>query len=145
MPKRIGLKVAIMTLIVSLAVVSASVFIQDHLKSDANNSIGKPNSGIIIPPYFDPNSSWDYLIQLFSEFSKVPMIVIVNPENGLGLNYSQSYSNYTSTMEKSGITVLGYIYTSYGTRSLGIVLLQAYDYLHWCGIRGILWMKSQTI
>ena len=145
MAKSIRLKTPIMVLIVSLAVVSASLFIGDYLKNDANNAIGKPNSGIIIPLYFDPNSSWDYLIRLHSEFSKVPMIVIINPENGPGLNYSQSYSNYTSTMEKSGITVLGYIYTSYGTRSLGTVLLQAYDYLHWYGIRGILWMKSQTI
>ena len=137
MAKSISPKTAILALIVSLAVVSASILIEDHLKDEASGSIENSNSGIIVPLYFDPNASWNYLIQLHSEFPNLPIIVIINPDNGPGMNYSRSYSNYTATMEKSGITVLGYVYSSYGTRSLETLKLQAYDYLHWYGIRGI--------
>ena len=137
MTKRITLRTAILALIASVTIISASIFIEDYLERDAGRSIEVPNTGIIIPLYFDPNSSWNYLGQLHSEFPGVPMVVIINPDNGPGQNYSQSYSNWTAILEKSGITLLGYIYTSYGERSLATVKLQAYDYLQWYGIRGI--------
>lgn len=132
-------RVVAATIIVSAAVISVYVFAEQNMDKNRTFPVytSVDRSGIIIPLYFDPNTTWYEIVQLHHEYPGVPMIVIVNPDNGPGSNYSQAYRNWTAEMTSSGITVLGYIYTSYGSRSASTIMGQVDQYITWYGIYGI--------
>jgi len=77
--------------------------------------------GILIPFYHYPqieDEEVQRLIEYKQRYSDVPIIVIVNPNNG---DFSRLEYNFASMIEhlhEANISVVGYIYTSYAKRPL---------------------------
>ncbi len=135
---RVGLIKIISILIVIISIISGSLILVNHQYLFTKSvQLEKRETGIIIPLYFDPNTSWNEVINLSKEFSNIPMIVIINPDNGSGSNYSATYSYWVKQLKSSNIKVIGYIFTSYGGRPVESVIKQALDYKEWYGLEGI--------
>jgi len=70
---------------------------------------------IIVPLYVYPGAAWDTLI---AAASKVKILAIINPNSGPVAPVDSSYSSYMTKLKNAGIEMVGYVYTSYGTRSI---------------------------
>lgn len=135
---RVGLIKIISILIVTITIISGSLILVNHQYLFTKSvQLEKRETGIIIPLYFDSNTSWNEVINLRKEFSNIPMIVIINRDNGSGNNYSATYSYWVKQFESSNIEVVGYIFTSYGGRPVESVIKQALDYKEWYAVKGI--------
>ncbi|HEY3761511.1 MAG TPA: spherulation-specific family 4 protein [Verrucomicrobiae bacterium] len=89
--------------------------------------------GIMVPAYFSPGSKWttmDYAA------SRIPLIAIMNPDSGPGTSQSSSYVSALSTLHQAGGKVIGYVYSSYGTRSLSAVETDINNYISWYSVDG---------
>ncbi len=93
-------------------------------------------TGILIPLYRHPDSTWDDLIQVKRAHPTVPIIAIINPDNGPG-SWDPSYVLGIKKLQSAGIPSLGYIYTSYGARNLTEITADIDTYKNWYGVNGI--------
>ena len=132
-------RIIFFVLFISVILLVSTAFTLDYEKNFYGSVPEKQQAmtGLIVPLYFDPNGSWGELISIHREYPDVPMVVIINPENGSGNNVSDSYVHWTQMMKSSGIIVLGYIYTSYGKRSPDTIEQQALNYSAWYKVDGI--------
>jgi hypothetical protein len=74
--------------------------------------------GILIPAYFDPGShsaDWD---RLALAAQRVPLVAIMNPNNGPSTSAKAAYSRAITQLRNAGGGVIGYVYSSYTTRPL---------------------------
>ncbi len=71
------------------------------------------NSGVIVPLYTYPGSTWDRVIAAKQAHPDVPIAVILNPANGPGGYADPTYVSYISKMKAAGIETLGYVCTRY--------------------------------
>lgn len=94
-------------------------------------------TGIIIPLYVDPGPIWDQVIAQKEAHPRVPFLLIANPNNGPGSAPDPNYSSYIAKAQGVGIVILGYVYTSYGTRPIAAVETEIAMYRSWYGINGI--------
>jgi len=78
-------------------------------------------SGVIIPLYLEDSSAYSRIIQARATYSKVPIIVIINPDSGPGVVKDNQYSGWISQLQSSGAIVVGYVYTGYGSRNINVV------------------------
>ncbi len=124
-------------LIISILLSAAIGYHYHEISVSTISNKNTEKTGLIIPLYFDPNGSWNNLLKIHKQFPKVPFMVIINPDNGPGQNFSSIYLSWTQKMEGLGIMVLGYIYTSYGNRSIDAVQNQTLEYLEWYHVEGI--------
>jgi hypothetical protein len=62
----------------------------------------------------------------------VPLTAIMNPGNGPGNNVDSNYTSVVNSLRAAGGRVIGYVYSSYGARSLQVVLndVDKYDSLY---------------
>lgn len=91
-------------------------------------------TGLIVPLYSYPGSMWDKLIYEKEIHNSLPVIAIINPDNGPGLK-DQNYAMGVQKMQNAGIVVLGYVYT----QKVDITELRNYidEYKNWYGVDGI--------
>jgi hypothetical protein len=85
---------------------------------------GTPPSatGTIVPLYTDPSdSSWTAIGVAKQAHPSVPVIAIVNPNNGPGSSRDASYSSGIGKLQVAGITVIGYVATGYTARGIAAV------------------------
>ena len=75
-------------------------------------------AGLIIPLYFYPDSSWSTIIQLRNTYPAVPITVVLNPGDGPGVHKDPNYATWIANLQAAGVTVLGYVYTSFASRSV---------------------------
>ncbi|MGC8562843.1 MAG: spherulation-specific family 4 protein [Thermoplasmata archaeon] len=123
-----------------MAILLVSTAVTLNYEKTHNNSIAlnqQYRTGLIVPLYFDPNESWSELISIHRQYPDAPMVVIINPDSGSGNSSSGSYLYWTQMMKSSGISVLGYVYTSYGQRSPDAIEQQALNYSKWYKVNGI--------
>jgi hypothetical protein len=85
-----------------------------------------------IPAYFDPGPLW----QKAGTATGVE-IMVMNPDSGVGSVFNPDYLQAVQTSQASGVLVIGYVYTSYGTRSSADVLAEIATYMAWYGVDGI--------
>ena len=77
--------------------------------------------GILIPFYHYPQEEDEEVQRLIAykkRFANVPVIVIINPNNG---NFHKTQHNFASmikSLHEANISVVGYVYTSYAKRPL---------------------------
>ncbi len=110
------------------------------------SSVGaSSSSGVIVPLYSYPGSVWTSLIQDHQASPSVPIIAIINPGNGpcnsAGPCPDPNYESGIQSLTSAGITVAGYVYTSYATRSLSSVESDIASYKSWYvpdGLSGIM-------
>jgi hypothetical protein len=79
----------------------------------------EPAVRVMIPAYFYPGGEglkeWE---KLFATAKRVPTIVIANPASGPGTKVDGNYTAVINRTEAAGITVIGYISSSYTKRPL---------------------------
>jgi hypothetical protein len=76
--------------------------------------------GVLVPAYFDPavGGPWDGL-NLAAQ--RVPLIAIMNPNNGPSTSSSSEYRRATTALRNVGGRVIGYVYSSYTARAISEV------------------------
>ena len=114
--------------------------------SGSQTSSDKDNTGLIVPIYFNPyNGSQAALSELknlmntASKYPHAPIVAIVNPDNGQDPKESWVVKTCLN-LSGVGITVLGYVYTENGQRSLSEVEGDIANYSNWYksdGLSGI--------
>ena len=90
--------------------------------------------GIMVPAYFDPSSG--YWNPLDYAASRVPLIAIMNPYNGPGASRNQAYVAVLANLHQAGGKVIGYVYSSYASRSLTNVEADIDTYLSFYAVDG---------
>lgn len=78
-------------------------------------------TGVIVPLYAYPGPMWQGLIQAKQAHPSVPVIAIINPDNGPGSWQDPTILQGVRSLQAAGITVVGYVYTQYAARSLSSV------------------------
>lgn len=89
-----------------------------------SQAIGSTGSrlGLLVPAYWDPNVQPGDTDALIAAATKVPMIVIVNPDSGPGVGVDPAYSSFIARAAAAGIRVIGYVSTGNGGRPAADVL-----------------------
>jgi hypothetical protein len=91
--------------------------------------------GIMVPAYFDPSSGlWP---GLNFAASGVPLIAIMNPNNGPGSAQQASYVAAINSLHAAGGRVIGYVYSSYATRATNFVTADIDLYFSFYRVDGI--------
>ncbi|HEV2192893.1 MAG TPA: spherulation-specific family 4 protein [Nitrosopumilaceae archaeon] len=75
------------------------------------------SSGIIIPLYTKPGNEWEKIIQAKNNHTSVPILVIINPNNGPTPCLNDDYVKGISHLKSAGIFTLGYVFTNYASRN----------------------------
>jgi hypothetical protein len=76
--------------------------------------------GIMVPAYFYP-SAGGYWNELNAAATRVPLVVIMNPDSGPGKSRDKTYVSALAKLHRAGGKITGYIHTSYGARPLAEV------------------------
>lgn len=100
------------------------------------NGSAKADGGLLVPAYAYPTTGgvWD---QLASAAKSVAIEAILNPNSGPGSGVDRSYVAAVNKLHAAGGSVIGYVHTSYGTRSLATVQTEIMDYKNWYHVDGI--------
>ncbi|KAH8658364.1 Spherulation-specific family 4 [Xylariales sp. PMI_506] len=101
-----------------------------------NTATSTSAATIVVPAYVypDTNSTWSPLYEAFALRPDVSFIVIVNPDSGPGSTTTPD-ENYSSAIEQlngyANVQTVGYVHTSYATRSIDDVLADVETYAGW--------------
>ena len=80
------------------------------------------STGTIVPLYTDPSdSSWTAIVTAKQAHPTVPVIAIVNPNNGPDTARNSSYTSGIAKLQQAGIVVIGYVATGYTSRGIPAV------------------------
>jgi spherulation-specific family 4 protein len=92
--------------------------------------------GVLVPAYFDPatSSAWTALNQAAQ---RVPLIAIMNPNNGPSTATNAAYTQALSALHNAGGQVLGYVHSSYTARPIADVAADVDRYNSFYSIDGI--------
>jgi len=92
--------------------------------------------GVLVPAYFypAPASAWDSL-NLAAQ--RVPLIAIMNPNNGPATSPNADYFRAVTGLRNAGGLVIGYVYSSYTSRSIAEVKTDIDRYHSFYTIDGI--------
>jgi hypothetical protein len=85
----------------------------------------------------DPGIYWEQLMDAKRAYPSVPVIAVVNPDNGSGSSANSTYADGITEMQKLGIFVLGYVDTVYTNVSASSIEGQISDYHDWYKVNGI--------
>ncbi len=75
------------------------------------------NLKVLIPFYNNPSltpNSWDELLRVARANPSVNLSVIINPDNGPGIDSNNDYKTRLQALDAAGVEVLGYVSTGYG-------------------------------
>ncbi|STX51679.1 Spherulation-specific family 4 [Legionella busanensis] len=108
------------------------------LSYPANSNCNDTSQKIAVPSYFYPctgtaNCYWDQLIK----GAPTANIALINPFNGPGSTKDPAYAAQVVRSHNAGQSVLGYVYTSYGQRSLTAIRADINRYYNWYQVDGI--------
>jgi hypothetical protein len=102
------------------------------------------STGIVVPLYTYPtDSSWSALISIKQSYPSVPIIAVINPSNGPG-SEDPNYASGIQNLQAAGITVLGYVHTSWGSRNISDIESEISEYKTWYGVNGIFFDEMST-
>ena len=95
-------------------------------------------TGVVIPLYTDPPSpAWDAVIAARIQYPDVPMVVVINPNDGPS-PYDSKYVPAVRQLQSLGITVLGYVKTGYATVPFSNATNEMTEYRNWYHVNGTL-------
>ncbi|SRR5579875_9175 len=95
-------------------------------------------AGLIVPLYFGPNGAWTKLVEESCKHPEIPIVAVINPANGPGMDIDLGYAMGVRLLQSSGIVVLGYVHTKYGARNATVVKNEVDLYADWYDVDGIL-------
>lgn len=107
-------------------------------------SSAQASTGIVIPLYEDPDGDWDQIIAQKQLHPRVPVVIIVNPNNGPGTSPDPAYATYIAKAQAAGIIVLGYVYTSSGVRPTAAAETDISTFRSWYNVNGIFLDEMST-
>ncbi|MDA4117181.1 MAG: spherulation-specific family 4 protein, partial [Thaumarchaeota archaeon] len=107
-----------------------------HVKQ-GHVSASTSGTGIIIPLYTYPGSTWAEVVAVAKSNKHVPIMAIVNPNSGPGTRQDGNYISGISYLQSAGVTVLGYVPTGYASRSISDVRASVGLYKRWYPVDGI--------
>src|SRR5881396_261353 len=92
--------------------------------------------GVLVPAYFypAPGSAWDSLNRAAQ---RVPLVAIMNPNNGPSTSPNADYSRAVTPLRNAGGLVIGYVYSSYTMRAIAEVKTDIDRYHSFYTIDGI--------
>jgi hypothetical protein len=96
-------------------------------------------NGTIIPLYTDPSDgSWDAVVAAKQAHPTVPVLAVINPNNGPGAAAQDSYTSGIAKLTAAGVKVIGYVHTSWGIRPTAELENEMNEYRTWYpGVSGI--------
>src|SRR5215471_5802946 len=131
--------------LISIALILSSGIIV--LSPETTKAASSNILGMVIPLYTYPtDGSWKSVIDAKNANPQVPMMAVINPNNGPGLSQDQNFVNGIHQLQSAGVKVLGYVYTNYGARSLASDEADVLSYSRWYGVNGIMFdeMNNQA-
>lgn len=78
-------------------------------------------TGVMIALYTYPGSTWDVVAQAKIAHPSVPIVAIINPNNGPGSSRDANYVSGIQELHAAGIVVIGYDATGYASNSASSV------------------------
>jgi hypothetical protein len=105
-----------------------------HVASALSSS---PATGVIIPLYTYPGSTWTAVIQAKVANPGVSIVAVINPDNGPGASQDPNYVSGIQALRSAGVIVLGYVHTSYAARPAASVIADINSYKSWYNVSGI--------
>lgn len=109
----------------------------------------KAATGLYVPLYVYPagdgESCYDRIIDTRLAHPSVPMVVALNPSSGPGRQKDENYVRAIDRLQHAGITVIGYVYTSWGKRLLSEVAADITRYAEWYELDGMLVDEFATV
>ncbi|PRC92325.1 spherulation-specific family 4 protein [Solimicrobium silvestre] len=96
-------------------------------------------ASILVPLYEDPSDTktWNAIISAKAANPTVPIVAIINPNNGPGNSLDPTYAAAVAQLKAAGIIVYGYIATNSGGQSLTSMEAQMSQYVQWYGTTGM--------
>ena len=83
---------------------------------------GTPLHGTIVPLYIYPDAtSWGRVADAQRAHPGVTIVAVVNPNSGPGTIVDPAYTAGIQSLVSAGVTVIGYVHTSYGQRAASAV------------------------
>jgi len=73
---------------------------------------------LLVPLYVYPGAAWD---SVAAGALLVETIAIINPNSGPGGAPDSTYKSYMTKLHNAGVTLVGYVHTSYGARAIADV------------------------
>jgi len=96
------------------------------------------NSGIVIPLYTYPtDGSWAATLQAKNAHPNVPIIAVINPNNGPGGSSDSNYVQGVKNFQAAGIIVLGYVATGYASHAMSNLDAEINSYWNLYRVNGI--------
>ncbi|MHB8699539.1 MAG: spherulation-specific family 4 protein [Nitrososphaerales archaeon] len=102
-------------------------------------------TGVIIPLYSYPGSDWNLVEQAKYAHPSVPIVAIINPDNGPGTSQDPNYVSGVNNLRSAGVTVLGYVYTHYASRASASVIADVNTYKSWYNVSGIFFDEMSNV
>jgi hypothetical protein len=106
-------------------------------------------TGVIVPLYVPPDSMyWNTTIDAKKSHPNVPIILIINPNNGPWTTKGDLTDGYVALVQKlraAGIVVLGYTPTDYGRMDLTQLYLDIQSYKLIYHVNGILFDEMTSV
>jgi hypothetical protein len=93
-----------------------------------------------VPAYFYPGRYWTQMTHAGSALR----IAVMNPNSGPGTAPDPHYVSAVHAAQAAGITVVGYVYTEWGARSLSAVEAEVDAYYRWYGVNGMFFDQAST-
>jgi hypothetical protein len=96
-------------------------------------------TGLLIPLFIYPTtvSTWSSIAALPAAYPNVPVIAIINPDNGVGSSQDPNYVAGINALKASGVVTVGYVWTNYGAVSLQSVENSIDAWKNFYGVTGI--------
>ena len=93
-----------------------------------------------VPAYFYPGPFWTQMDQAGSTLR----LAVMNPNSGPGSAPDPNYVSAVRAAQAAGTTIVGYVYTDWGARSLSAVEADVNAYYRWYGVNGIFFDQAST-
>src|SRR3989454_982508 len=104
------------------------------------------SSGVVIPLYTYPtDGSWAATLQARNAHPNVPIIAVINPNNGPGGSSDSNYVQGVKDFQAAGIIVLGYVATGYASQLISSLESQASSYKNWYSLNGIMFDEMSSV
>jgi hypothetical protein len=102
-------------------------------------------TGTLVPLYTYPtDSSWKVVADAKRAHPLVPIIAVINPASGPGSGVNSDYLSGIAALKTAGVSVLGYVSTSYTRRSEAAVEADIDSYRQWYPQTNGIFFDEQT-
>ncbi|MDQ2785034.1 MAG: right-handed parallel beta-helix repeat-containing protein, partial [Chloroflexota bacterium] len=129
MGKKLSLAVVLLIVLSSVLGASGSVAAQEA-----------EGQHLAIPSYFYPGPLWDQMAQAHH----IVQVAIINPNSGPGAVSNPAYVAQVQRSQATGLTILGYVHTSYGARADTDIKAEIDAYANWYHVDGIFFDEAST-